>query len=38
MVKNLPANAGKAGDMGSIHGLGRSALLEKMATCFSIVA
>ena len=24
MVKNLPANAGVAGDMGSIPGLGRS--------------
>ena len=24
MVKNLPANAGAAGDMGSIPGLGRS--------------
>ena len=24
MVKNLPANAGDAGDMGSIPGLGRS--------------
>ena len=37
MVKNLPANAGEAGDLGSIHGLGRSAPGEEMATHFSIV-
>ena len=29
MVKNPPANAGGAGDMGSIPGLGRSAGEEK---------
>ena len=29
MVKNLPANAGDAGDTGLIPGLGRSLPLEK---------
>ena len=36
MVKNLPANAGVTGDMGSISGLGR--LEEEMATYSSILA
>ena len=36
-VKNLPANAGDSGEMGSIPGLGRS-LEEGMATHFSILA
>ena len=35
MVKNLPANAGDTGDMGSIPGLG-DALKEGMATHSSI--
>ena len=37
MVKNLPANAGDAGDVGLIPGLGRS-LEEEMATYCSILA
>ena len=37
MVKNLPANAGAAGDMGSIPGSGRSPG-EEMATHSSILA
>ena len=36
-VKNLPANAGDTGDVGSIPGLGRS-LQEEMATRSSILA
>ena len=36
-VKNLPANAGDSGEMGSIPGLGRS-LEEEMATHSSILA
>ena len=36
MVKNLPANAGDAGDVGLIPGLGRS-LEEEMAICSSIL-
>jgi len=36
VVKNLPANAGVTGDMGSISGLGR--LEEEMATHSSILA
>ena len=37
MIKNLPANAGDGGDVGSIPGLGRS-LEEEMATHSSILA
>ena len=37
MVKNLPANAGAAGGMGSIPGSGRSPG-EEMATHSSILA
>ena len=37
MVKNLPANAGDTGDMGSIPGLGRSPG-EGKATLSSILA
>ena len=37
MVKNLPANAGGAGDTDSIPGLGRS-LEREMATHSSILA
>ena len=37
MVKNLPANAGDTGDVGSIPGSGRS-LEEEMATHASILA
>ena len=37
MIKNLPANAGDGGDMGSVPGLGRS-LEEEMATHSSILA
>ena len=36
MVKNLPANAGGAGDLGSIPGSGRS-LEEEMAAHSSIL-
>ena len=36
-VKNPPANAGDARDMGSIPEVGRS-LEEEMATCSSILA
>ena len=37
VIKNLPANAGDGGDMGSIPGLGRS-LKEEMAAHSSILA
>ena len=37
VVKNLPANAGDAGDGGSVSGLGRT-LEEAMATHSSILA
>ena len=37
MIKNLPAYAGDARDMGSIPGLGDS-LEEEIATCSSILA
>ena len=37
VVKNLPANAGATGDMGSIPGSGRS-LEKEMATHSSIFA
>ena len=37
VVKNLPANAGATGDMGSIPGSGRS-LEKEMATNSSIFA
>ena len=37
VVKNLPANAGAAGDIGSIPGWGRSSE-EEMATHSSILA
>ena len=37
MVKNLPANALAAGDMGSTPGLGRP-LEKKMATHYGILA
>ena len=37
MVKNLPANAGDARDVGSTPGLGRS-LEEEMATQSNILA
>ena len=37
MVKNLPANVGDAGDIGSIPGSGRS-LEKEMATHSSILA
>ena len=37
LVKNLPANEGDAGDMGSIPGLGRP-LEKEMATHSSILA
>ena len=37
VVKNLPANAGATGDVGSIPRLG-SPLEEGMATCSSILA
>ena len=36
MIKNLPANAGVGGDMGSVPGLGRS-LREEMAIHSSIL-
>ena len=37
MVKNVPANGGDAGDVGSIPGLGNP-LEEEMAICSSIIA
>ena len=37
VVKNPPANAGDAGDSGSISGSGRSPE-EEMATCSNILA
>ena len=37
MVKNLPASAGDAGDVGPTPGSGRS-LEEEMATIFSVLA
>ena len=38
MVKNPPANAGDAGDVGSIPGSGRPPLEERMATHSSVLA
>ena len=37
MVKNVPANGGDAGEVGSIPGLGNP-LEEEMAICSSIIA
>ena len=37
IIKNLPANAGDARDIGSIPGLGRS-LEKEMAICSSTLA
>ena len=38
LIKNMTANAGDAGDMGSIPGLGDDPLEKEMATCSSILA
>ena len=38
MLKNPPANAGDAGDMGSIPGSGKIPLEEEMVTHSSILA
>jgi len=37
MVKNMPASAGDAKDVGSVSGLGRC-LGEEMASCSNILA